>query len=316
MDKKKSIKKSTKKSEREFFILTLKLFCILTLLILVFIILIFFTPHKKNTNDNTEITTTEISDTNNITDTNNSSTKNTTKETNNINTTENPKINNTTAEEITTSTNSATNTEKEYSEETVVYKEGFYYEPISDKIKRRINGYSYKEDCIVPYENLRYVVVKYIDFDGIIHNDGELIVNKLIADDIVEIFYELYEAKYPIAKIKLIDNYEADDEASMYDNNTSCFNYRTVAGSSTLSNHSKGMAIDINPLYNPYVKNRDNELIVSPNNAYEYANRNNDFDGKITENDLCYKLFTEHGFTWGGNWNSVKDYQHFEKEIQ
>ncbi len=102
----------------------------------------------------------------------------------------------------------------------------------------------------------------------------------------------------------------------MADNNTSCFNYRTVSGKSKLSNHSYGCAIDINPLYNPYVRTRDGKVLVSPQNAGEYADRSADFPYKIDREDLCYRLFTEHGFEWGGAWNSSKDYQHFEKKLQ
>jgi hypothetical protein len=103
----------------------------------------------------------------------------------------------------------------------------------------------------------------------------------------------------------------------MEDNNTSCFNYRVVEGSTSLSKHAYGLAIDINPLYNPYITyENDGSLSVSPASAKAYADRSISFPYKIDENDLCYKLFTEHGFTWGGNWNSVKDYQHFQKAVK
>ena len=100
----------------------------------------------------------------------------------------------------------------------------------------------------------------------------------------------------------------------MEDNNTSCFNYRVVSGKTTLSNHSYGLAIDINPFYNPYVRTKDGETLVSPEHAGAYADRSADFPYKIDEDDLCFQVFTNHGFTWGGNWKSVKDYQHFEKK--
>ena len=99
----------------------------------------------------------------------------------------------------------------------------------------------------------------------------------------------------------------------MQENNTSAFNYREIAGTSRLSQHSLGLAIDINPKFNPYVKEKDGELTISPANAEDYVDRTQEFEYKIDENDLCYQLFTAHGFTWGGSWNSVKDYQHFEK---
>ena len=87
-----------------------------------------------------------------------------------------------------------------------------------------------------------------------------------------------------------------------------------MAGSSSISKHAYGLAIDINPLYNPYVKyEKDGTGTISPDTAASYADRSANFPYKIDENDLCYKLFIQHGFTWGGNWNNVKDYQHFQK---
>ena len=101
-----------------------------------------------------------------------------------------------------------------------------------------------------------------------------------------------------------------EDELSMSDNNTSAFNYRQIAGSSRMSKHSLGLAIDINPKFNPYVKNLENgEVVISPANATEYADRGKTFAYKIDEHDLCYLLFTEHGFNWGGNWNFPQSHQ-------
>lgn len=197
----------------------------------------------------------------------------------------------------------------------ITYQTGFYYEPLSDDIKAKITGISYPESgCSVPYEDLNYVGLLYIDFDGN-EQTGELICNKAIAQDMVEIFYELYQNDYRIERIRLIDEYDGDDTLSMMDNNTSCFNYRVVDGTTNLSKHALGCAIDINPFYNPYVvfnKDGSGETYISPKGSETYADRSLDFPYKIDENDLCYKLFTEHGFTWGGNWNSCKDYQHFQ----
>lgn len=200
-------------------------------------------------------------------------------------------------------------------------QEDFYYTELTEEVKERITGKSYpdsasaEEPIQIAYEDLAYVQVLHYDFQGQVQK-GELICNQSIAQDLVDIFRELYENHYPIEKIRLIDEYDADDEASMADNNTSCFNYRTVPGRTKLSNHSYGYAIDVNPLYNPYVRTRDGKELISPNNAGPYADRSADFPYKIDRDDLCYKLFTEHGFDWGGAWNSSKDYQHFEKVMQ
>ena len=99
-------------------------------------------------------------------------------------------------------------------------------------------------------------------------------------------------------------------------NNTSCFNYRVVDGTTSLSKHALGCAIDINPFYNPYVvfdKTGNGQDYISPKGSEIYADRSKDFAYKIDEQALCYRLFKEHGFTWGGDWNSCKDYQHFQK---
>ena len=190
----------------------------------------------------------------------------------------------------------------------------FYQKELTQEIKERIAGKSYADHCDIPYEELRYVSVLYQGFDQQTHT-GELIVNQEIAEDIVEIFKELYRMKYPIERMILIDEYDADDNASMADNNTSAFNYRTIDdGSGRLSKHSYGLAIDINPLYNPYVRNIDNETVVSPEEGAEYADRTLDCEYYIKKGDACYQAFASRGFTWGGEWNSQKDYQHFQKQ--
>ena len=202
--------------------------------------------------------------------------------------------------------------------ERITYEEGFYYEPLTDEVKERITGISYPENgCTVPYEDLNYVGLKYIDFKGQ-EQTGELICNKAIAQDMVEIFHELYRNEYRLESVHLIDEYDGDDTASVTENNTSCFNYRVVDGTASLSKHAYGLAIDVNPYYNPYVvfgRNSDGSDYISPPGSEIYADRSQSFAYKIDENDLCYRLFTEHGFTWGGNWNSTKDYQHFQKKI-
>lgn len=200
------------------------------------------------------------------------------------------------------------------SEEPVVqeaFVQSFDYYSISQEVKQRINGVSWREGCPVQLEELCYVKVAYWGFDDQPHM-GELIVHKQVAEDIVEIFEELYEAKYPIEKIRLVDDYEAKDDKSMEDNNTSAFNYRDVEGKpGKLSKHSYGLAIDINPVQNPYVY-KDK---VSPIEGKAYTDRNKLSKGMIQKDDVCYKAFTSRGWTWGGDWRYEKDYQHFQKSI-
>ena len=188
----------------------------------------------------------------------------------------------------------------------------FTSEEIPDEVFARMAGKSYKEDCTVPREDLRYLRISCVGADGSAYI-GEMVAAADLAEDLLDIFRQLYEAGYPIERMQLIDDYDASDQASMEANNTTCFNFRQIAGSTKLSNHSLGRAVDINPLYNPYVKKTANGTIYDPPVAEAYADRDKDFPYKIDHDDLCYQLFTAHGFTWGGDWNSVKDYQHFEK---
>lgn len=183
---------------------------------------------------------------------------------------------------------------------------------IDSLLFRRIYRKSYKENCSVPIEQLRYLKVLHYDIHGKIHL-GELICHQDISQDLLEIFSELYDARYPIERMVLIDDFNAEDEASMQANNTSCFNFRKIAGSRTLSKHSTGHAVDINPLYNPYMKVRNGKTIFQPKTAKKYLERSETFPYKINKGDLCYRLFKKHGFKWGGDWKSVKDFQHFEK---
>lgn len=186
----------------------------------------------------------------------------------------------------------------------------FSADTIPEAVKLRMTGRSYpEEDAGISLSDLRYLKLLYYDFGGRVRR-GELVCNKAIADDLLYIFKELYKAKYPIASIRLIDDFDGDDQRSMEANNTSCFNYRTKTSGTSLSAHARGMAVDVNPLQNPYVKGE----IVEPEAAREYADRTVDFPHKITDDDLCCKLFRSRGFQWGGAWNSVKDYQHFEKK--
>lgn len=232
-------------------------------------------------------------------------------------------------------------------EQRTLYSEGFYYEPLSENLRRYITGISYPifptqdanaalpqssspltdtdssqdmdaapDKASIPditYDDLRYMHIWHYDFEGT-PIEGELICNQSIAQDLVEIFYELYRSEYRIGRVRLIDEYNGDYPASMESNNTFCFYYQMPQDNPLLSKHAYGLAIDINPLYNPCITyNADGTEQISPASAQAYADRNQSFPYKIDENDLCYQLFKEHGFTWGGSFNSHKDYQHFQK---
>lgn len=188
----------------------------------------------------------------------------------------------------------------------------FKISPISDDIQALMETYSLKKGNF-PVENLRYLCVLHRDIEGntIV---GEMVCAKTIADDLLEIFKELYQASYPIERMRLIDYYNGDDETSMRDNNTSCFNQRPITAGVRSSKHSLGLAVDINPKYNPYYKKKSSgKVVIRPEGSEEYLDRKSLFPYKIVKGDLCYRLFKKHGFRWGGEWVSGKDYQHFEK---
>jgi hypothetical protein len=189
----------------------------------------------------------------------------------------------------------------------------FIAREIPDSIWARMQGRSYPQECRIARSELRYLELSFVDFDGREHV-GQMICNKQIANDLLYVFRQLYEARYPIASMRLIDDYEADDSRSMASNNTSCFCYRRVAGSKSLSKHSRGMAVDINPLYNPCVYVKSGRVLPPEGNKYAHdRDKRKDIPSKIDTTDLCYRLFVSRGFRWGGTWRTIKDYQHFEK---
>ena len=188
----------------------------------------------------------------------------------------------------------------------------FAAEPIPDGVWARMQGKTYKENPYIGRDDLRHIRALHWDYDNQMHV-GEMIVNKEIADRVVSILRQLFDAKYPIQRMLLPDVYDADDETQMRDNNSSSFCYRAIAGSSKLSKHARGLAIDINTLYNPYYKGRDDGTrFIQSATAADYCDRTWDFPYKIDHDDLCFRLFTEAGFEWGGDWTSCKDFQHFE----
>ena len=190
-------------------------------------------------------------------------------------------------------------------------EEAFYMTEISDALFARMEGKTFKADCTLPREDLRYLHVLHVDGAGEVH-EGEMVVNYHIAEDVLEILRKLYEAGYPIERMRLMDEYDADDETAMRDNNSSCFNFRFISHTTRVSKHGLGLAVDINTLYNPYTRMADGVRIVEPATGEAYLDREADFPYKITEGDLCWQLFAEHGFIWGGSWKNRKDYQHFE----
>lgn len=164
-------------------------------------------------------------------------------------------------------------------------------------------------NCPISLNELAYVELTYWGFDNQAHQ-GVLIVNKVLAKDVVAIFKVLYLHRFPIQKMVPIQEYNNDDAASMAANNTSSFSCRPVTGHKGLvSQHSYGRAIDINPLINPYVKKNK----ILPKEGAPFADRSQPLPGKITKDSIVYREFIKRGWDWGGHWRDVHDFQHFEK---
>ena len=184
----------------------------------------------------------------------------------------------------------------------------FTSEPIPDAVLSRMKGKSLPKNAVIHTDDLRYLTLPYYDFNGHIQT-GEMVCHKKIAHDLLLVFKDLFQQRYPIYSIRLVDDFDANDEASMRANNTSCFNYRTISGTNKLSKHAYGMAVDVNPLQNPWVVGNK----VYPTTARDYVDRTKDFPHKIDKKNACYRAFKNRGFSWGGDWKNSKDYQHFQK---
>lgn len=150
------------------------------------------------------------------------------------------------------------------------------------------------------------MTVTYVGFDGDAHR-GRLIVHRRWARDVLEVFARLYHHAFAIRRVRLVDRYGADDRASMRADNTSAFNCRFVAGTSTWSQHAFGAAIDVNPVENPYVSGDH----VSPRRGRRYLDRDDVRPGMIVRRDVVWRAFRSIGWSWGGDWTGAKDYQHF-----
>jgi len=184
----------------------------------------------------------------------------------------------------------------------------FRMEPLPANIVEIIGGSSFHDHAPFGLDFLTYLTISYVDFENV-HRIGHMIVAEEIGQEVLDIFQEIFEYGFPIERMRLIDFYDAGDYLSMADNNSVAFNFRTIAGTNTLSRHAFGMAIDINPVQNPYIRGD----IVWPAAGAEYMDRHNVRPGMIIHGDVVYHAFTSRGWTWGGNWRSPRDYHHFER---
>jgi poly-gamma-glutamate synthesis protein (capsule biosynthesis protein) len=150
------------------------------------------------------------------------------------------------------------------------------------------------------------VRVTYVGFDADAHR-GRLVVHRAWADEILDVFERLYRRGFAVRRVRLVDRYGADDRASMRHDNTSAFNCRYVAGTTTWSQHAYGRAIDLNPVENPYVSGSR----VSPRRGRAFLDRSDVRPGMVVRGDAAWRAFRRIGWGWGGSWTSSKDYQHF-----
>jgi len=164
---------------------------------------------------------------------------------------------------------------------------------------------SWRPGCPVPLEDLRYVTVSHRTFEGTTAV-GELVVHADVADGLVTVFADLYRQGYPIRQMRLVDEFAADDDASMAADNTSAFNCRAVTGGSGWSEHAFGRAIDVNPVENPYVSGS----FVAPPAGRAFLGRP-DQPGVLHAGDPAVSAFAARGWQWGGLWRRPVDYQHF-----
>ncbi len=177
---------------------------------------------------------------------------------------------------------------------------------IDDALAGRMST-SWREGCPVALGDLRYLLMTHWDSAGQ-PRVGELVVAAEWADELVQVFGALFEARFPIQQMRLVDDFSGSDPASMVANNTSAFNCREVAyRPGVWSNHAYGTAIDINPLVNPYV---DGDFVDPPEGA-PYVDRSVIVTGGIYPGDAVTAAFAAIGWEWGGDWSGEVDYQHF-----
>ncbi len=176
---------------------------------------------------------------------------------------------------------------------------------------------SWSEGCPVGLHDLRYLEISHWDFNYK-KRTGKMIVHKSVAHDVVEIFEALYNIRYPIRQMKLVNHYNASDFASIEADNTSAFNCRKISAGKKWSNHAYGKAIDINPIENPYISRSGyiSHKKSLPFRKRIHKNTTSTDKAIIVHSDYIIELFKERGWKWGGDWRTIKDYQHFEKPVK
>jgi hypothetical protein len=178
--------------------------------------------------------------------------------------------------------------------------------PLTAAVRARMTGVSWHQGCPVGLDELRSLRLSYWGFDHAVHQ-GELVVNASAAASLTVAFRQLFAARFPIRQMRMVDDFGGDDERSMLADNTSAFNCRLVPGTTVWAQHAYGMAVDINPLENPEIRNGQ----ADPPAAAAWADRSRSSPAMIRDGDAGWRAFRAVGWAWGGDWRSLKDYMHF-----
>jgi len=173
-----------------------------------------------------------------------------------------------------------------------------------------MTGVSWKPGCPVGLDSLRMVTLTFIDATALVRHDGRIVVRDTAADAVVAAFHTMFDAGYPIDRIEPVDAFGGDDDTSMAADNTSGFNCRPVTSGTAWSRHAYGNAVDVNPLYNPWVKGRR----VEPPEAAPWVDRTSDDPHVIHRGDAVVRAFAAVGWGWGGDFHNLKDWQHFSAD--
>ncbi|HEU5470491.1 MAG TPA: M15 family metallopeptidase [Actinophytocola sp.] len=165
---------------------------------------------------------------------------------------------------------------------------------------------TWRADCPVAAADLRYLTMSFWGFDGRTHT-GEMIVNRRVADDVTGVFATLFRNRFPLEEMRVTARPELDARPTGDGNNTTAFVCRPAVNLTRWSAHAYGLAIDVNPFCNPYIRGD----LVLPELASSYVDRGNVRPGMILPGDPTVRAFAAIGWTWGGTWTSPKDLQHF-----
>ncbi len=189
-----------------------------------------------------------------------------------------------------------------------VFRKGRFHAdvlPIDAALAARMTPTSWRPGCPVPLSDLRYIRASFMAFDGS-EQTGEIVVHRDAAQVTVALLKGMWEHRFPMERMRLVDDYGGSDDASIAANNTSAFNCRAATGGSNWSQHAYGRAIDINPVQNPYVTNS----VVLPAAGAAYLDRGNVRPGMIVPGSIVWNVVKFVKWGWGGDWTSLKDYQH------